>query len=147
MQNYIDLVKHFYSLEMIIAAIVLVIVVIVTSILVIKKKVKKSLPVGLLISVLIVSFLGVGIYDMNRDINYIKSGRVETVSFVEAGFNTKYGDTFLLLETPVVAKLYDGSELSLNSIDNFPMEIKNGTVTYLEKSRIILDYSGEIVKE
>ena len=146
MQNYIDLIKHFYSLEMIIAAVAFVVVVLVTAILIFKKKLKKALPVGVIVSVLIASFFGVVAYDMNRDINCIKANDIEIVSFSEAGFNTKYNDNDILL-TPVVAKLNDGNELSLKSIKSFPAEIKNGTVTYLEKSRIILDYSGDVVKE
>ena len=123
MQNYIDLIKHFYSLEMIIAAVAFVVVVLVTAILIFKKKLKKALPVGVIVSVLIASFFGVVAYDMNRDINCIKANDIEIVSFSEAGFNTKYNDNDILL-TPVVAKLTMEMNYHLRALKVFQQKLK-----------------------
>ena len=147
MDKYIHYVLIYYSAYLIAFAVAFIGCVIFTIITHYRKKRNNWIKIEILL--MLMCFFGTAVtsYDVIRDVNCIKNGDIETAYFTEAGFDAKGSDEGDLLASPVVAKLQNGEELFLKDVSGFPEEVRNGTVTYLEKSSLILDYTGEIIKK
>ena len=141
MTDYAHIVNRYYIFDLMEFLTLVIISIIIFVCLVKKKKAQKYKSIEILIAAFLMLLLAVGIYDYTRDINCVKNNDYVMISYTEARYNTKFGDTANLFSSPIVATLNNGEEVYLESIGGFPDYSAGGNIVYLEKSRIILDYT------
>lgn len=139
--KYLTVVNYYYLSWMIEFAVLFLLLLIIF--LFAKKKTigKKFMRLFAVLTVVLSLGMAVGIYDYCRDVNQVKNNQYIVTSYVEAEYNSKFGSTNNVFASSVVATLSNGDELYLEDIINFPDKAKDGTIVYLEKSRILLDYT------
>ena len=141
LEKYLSIVNHYYLFSLIEVLVLFLLLLIIF--LVAKKKNAGKKFMSLLDILVVVLSLGtaVGIYDYCRDVKQVKSEQYIACAFVEAGYNGKFGSSTNIFAAPVVATLDNGEEVYLEDVISFPDKAKDGTIVYLEKSRILLDFS------
>ena len=115
-----------------------------------KKKIKNTIKDYLIIIFLFFGFITIGCIHTFPAIIDANQNSIENITFESAYYYNQsvLNDDAMLGTKPILVCKTDGTKIELqDSTFDFPFEIENGTIIYAKNSKIILEYSGNIINE
>lgn len=111
------------------------------------KYTKTNKKVVLLVTLLLIpGFALANVIDLIPVKSDIRNNAVEQVEFSSAYYEPESGG-LSYVTTDIRVKPTKGKSFVLKDSQKFPYEMKNGTIIYASRSKIILKYSGTVVRE
>lgn len=112
-------------------------------------EIKKKKRIKIIIAelcILIFSFIGIVSIFVPVQLDISKNDIIQ-VGYSSGYLYTQSEHSELSLATPYYFKTDKGYNIELSVVDGMPNEIKNGTIVYSKRSKVLLKYTGETVKE
>lgn len=104
---------------------------------------KRHKPIAFLLILLVLSLPLANVLDLMKARSDIRNNAVEQVEFSTAYWHKD--EDILTAEIRVIPT--KGRSFVLTDSKRFPKEMKNGTIVYGSRSKIILKYSGTVVED